>query len=65
MGGHRHLAIPQNGILHTNEHLMNSHPVLKGHFSCVTRVGDHSRFYCSSYFYIFPAFQYFISISVG
>ena len=22
MGGHWHLAIPQNGILHTNEHLM-------------------------------------------
>ena len=52
MGGQWHLAIPQNGILHTNEHLMNSHPVLKGHFSCVTRVAAHSMFYCSSYFYI-------------
>ena len=65
MGGHWHLAIPQNGILHKNEHLMKSHPVLKGNFSCVTRVAAHSRFYCSSYFYIFPAIQYFISISVG
>ena len=59
MGGHWHLAIPQNSILQTNKHLMKGQPVLKGHFSCVTRVAAHSRLYCSSYFYIFPAIQYF------
>ena len=61
MGGHWHLAIPQNGILHTNEHLMNSHHVLKATFpvsqgwlliagSTVVRIFIY--FSCNSVFYL-------------
>ena len=37
-----HLAIPQYGILYTNE----PPPVLKSHFSNDTKVAAHTRLYC-------------------
>ena len=51
MGGH--LIIPKNDILYTYEPLMSSHLFLKGHFSCVTRVAAHSRFFCKDIIFAF------------